>query len=366
MHIRIRHVTAVVLFFLIILTGHFGGSLTHGSDYLSFSSLEKENTIVQKLIPDVQEAELYTDLVQPLLQTKCYSCHGKNKQKGGLRMDDSARLWKGGKDGIVLIAGKPDESEMIKRLLLPRNHEDHMPPKEKSQLNEQEIALLHWWIASGAPFHRKVKDLPQTEKLKTVLVSFQGTGPIETISDIPTQGVEGANQEAIKKLKDKGVVVLPVSQTSNYLMVSFVTVDSVIDEDIRLLQPLQKQLVWLKLGNTFISDSSLSTLAKFKNITRLQLEHTNISDTGVAQLRSLQNLQYLNLVGTRVTAKGIMLLKELKNLQAIYLYQTGVQSTEWTALKNNFPGVNVDSGGYVVPIFQSDTTEVTPKKTPKN
>ena len=277
-------------------------------------------------------------------------------------MDDSARLWKGGKDGIVLVAGKPDESEMIKRLLLPRNDDDHMPPKEKPQLNDQEVALLHWWISAGAPFNKKVKELPQTEKQKTVLISFEGAGPETAISDIPVKPVEAANPDVIDRLRKKGIVVLPVSQNSNYLMASFVTLDSVVDNDLAVLEPLQKQLVWLKLGNTYISDSSLSMLTRFKNLTRLQLDHTKVSDTGLVQLRSLENLQYLNLVGTQVTAKGVMSLKGLKNLQSMYLYQTNVSSAEWAGLKNNFPGVNIDSGGYVVPIFESDTTEVKMKK----
>jgi uncharacterized membrane protein/mono/diheme cytochrome c family protein len=359
----LRQSTSILLFLLIVLTGHFGGSLTHGSDYLSFSGSDKSDSIYRKPIPDVQEAVLYADVVQPLLQSKCYSCHGKNKQKGGLRMDDSARLWKGGKNGIVLVAGKADESEMIKRLLLPRNHEDHMPPKEKPQLNEQEIAVLHWWIASGASYHKKVKELQQTEQVKPALLSFQRTGLEEKlVSDIPASPVKKADDVAINKLREKGIVVLPVSQNSNYLVVSFVTADSIQHKDILLLLPLQQQLVWLKMGSTLIRDSSLSVISNFKNLTRLHLDHTNITDTGLAYIRSLNNLQYLNLVGTRVTSQGVLSLKELKNLRSVYLYQTLIKSNEWVTLKNNFPGVLIDSGGYKVPMFASDTTEVTQKK----
>ena len=358
-----RQGVSVVLCLLIVLTGHFGGSLTHGSDYLSFSGSDSSDAISKKPIPDVQEAVLYTDIVQPLLQSKCYSCHGKNKQKGGLRMDDSARLFKGGKDGIVLIAGKAAESEIIKRLLLPRNHEDHMPPKEKPQFNEHEIAVLHWWIASGAPFHKKVKELPQAEKLKPTLLSFQGTGVEKiSVSDIPAEPVKNADEKAINTLREKGIVVLPVAQNSNYLMVSFVTAGSIQDKDILLLLPLQQQLVWLKLANTHITDSALAAIAKFKNLTRLQLDHTNITDTGLAHLRSMSNLQYLNLVGTRVTSQGLLSLKELKNLQSVYLYQTLVKPSEWAKLKNNFPGTHIDTGGYSLPTLEGDTSELRSKK----
>lgn len=361
--LRLRQGMSVLLFLVVVLTGHFGGTLTHGSDYLSLSAAGKTEATVQKSIPDIQEAVVYADIVQPLLQTKCYSCHGKNKQKGGLRLDDSLRLLKGGKDGIVLVKGKPDESEMIKRLLLPRNHEDHMPPKEKPQLNEGEIAVLHWWIASGVPFHKKVKEIQQPEKLKPILLSFQGKGiEKELASDIPVEAVKKGDEKLINELKKKGIVILPVAQNSNYLLANFITADSVRDKDIAQLLPLQQQLVWLKLGNTGITDSSLALLSRFKNISRLQLDHTNITDTGVAYLQSLKNLQYLNLVGTRITLNGLLPLKELKNLQSVYLYQTLIKSSEWPTLKTYFPNTAIDSGGYIVPVFSGDTSEVKEEK----
>lgn len=358
-----RNSVSIILFLLIVVTGHFGGSLTHGSDYLAVTGSGETGDIAHKPIPNVQEAVLYTDIVQPLLQSKCYGCHGRNKQKGGLRMDDSARLFKGGKDGIVLIAGKADESELMKRLLLPRNHDDHMPPKEKPQLNEQEIAVLHWWIAAGAPFHKKVQDLPQTEKIKPALLSFENVGSQEkTPDEIPLEPVKPADEKAIESLKKKGVVVLPVSQNSNYLMANFVAVDSILDSDLNLLLSLQQQLVSLKLGNTSIGDSSLFIIAKCKKITRLHLENTKITDAGIANLKSMKNIKYLNLVGTSVTAQGVLALKELKNLRAIYLYQTLITPGEWGMIRNNFPKIHIDSGGYIVPTLESDTTEFKLKK----
>jgi hypothetical protein len=124
-------IAIVSLLLLLFGTGHFGGSLTHGSDYLSaaFSSDEDSVTTQQKIIPNIQEATVYADIVQPMLQSKCYSCHGTKKQKGGLRVDDPQLLIKGGKDGEVIFPGKAEESELVKRLLLAREDEDHMPPK---------------------------------------------------------------------------------------------------------------------------------------------------------------------------------------------------------------------------------------------
>jgi len=173
-----KKLLSIGLLIFVFVTGHLGGSLTHGSDYYTkplaeIFSNDTFSTAAIKPIPNVQEAYAYKDVVKPILATKCYSCHGPNKQKGGLRMDDSLRLMKGGKDGIVIEPGKADVSEIIKRMLLPADDDDHMPPKEKSQPTKEQIALIHWWIDNGADLAKKVKDLKQPDKIKPVLLALQ-------------------------------------------------------------------------------------------------------------------------------------------------------------------------------------------------
>jgi uncharacterized membrane protein len=134
----------LLLVIMITLTGHFGGSLTHGEDYLTsaFGNYSSEQKI--KPIANVQEAMVYEDIIQPILANKCYSCHSSRKQKGGLRLDDIEWILKGGKNGKVVKPGDAGESEIIHRTQLPREHEDHMPPKEKTQPSKMQIQLLKW------------------------------------------------------------------------------------------------------------------------------------------------------------------------------------------------------------------------------
>lgn len=362
-----KKILSVGLLILIMITGHLGGSLTHGSDYLTkplkniFRNDSSSNTAI-KPIANVQEALVYNDVIQPILNTKCYACHGPNKQKGGLRMDDSLKLIKGGKNGIVIEPNNADSSEMIKRLLLAMDNEDHMPPKEKPQPSESQIAILHWWIETGADFAQKVKNLNQPDKIKPILLALQQATDIKKKStDIPATMVKKADNNIIDQLIQEDVLVSPVAQNNNYLMANFVTDTFISKVDMQLLLALKKQLIWLKLGFTNISDSNLETISKLNNLTRLSLEHTNISDKGLALLRSLQNLQYLNLVGTKVTAQGVLQLKKLKALQSMYLYQTNIGKADWGILNNAFPKVQIDSGGYSVPLLATDTTVV---KTP--
>jgi mono/diheme cytochrome c family protein/uncharacterized membrane protein len=358
--------SSLCLIILVTITGHLGGSLTHGSGYLTegFNKEEHKGPAI-KPIANVPEAVLYSDAIQPLFQARCYTCHGPNKKKGKLRLDTPEFILLGGEDGKALVPGKPDEGEMMKRLLLPVNNKDHMPPSEKPQLTQNEIALLHWWIATGADFTKKIKDLAQTDKIKPVLDALQ-TGSSATdnpLADIPQADVKKADDKAIENLKRAGVIVVPVTQNSNYISASFVTVSSGTDTLLKLLQPVQTQLVWLNLGNSNITDTSMRIIGQFGNITRLHLNNTAITDSGLAKLKSDTNLHYINLVHTSVTAKGVSELHNLKNLRSIYLYQSAVDRMDWPALKTLFPKTLLDSGGYTVPTLKTDTTEVKyPKK----
>lgn len=354
------NLVAVVLVVLITLTGHYGGSLTHGSDYIS-SALKDDGKGKAAIPPvaNVQQAMAYTHMIQPLLQNRCYSCHGAEKQKGKLRLDGKDFIFKGGEDGKTLVPGSAEESELIKRLLLPSTNNDHMPPKEKPQLTPEEIALLQWWVQQGADFNKKVQDLKQSEKDKALLLSFQtGAAKKENkLVDIPAAEVSKADAAALEKLKQAGVVVIPVLGGSNYLSASFVTAKADV-EVLKLLEPLKKQLIWLNLANTAIDDKGMENIAKLDNLIRVNLSRTKVTDKGVTLLKGIKHLQYVNLVGTKVTAKGVQELKPLKELNSIYLYQSGVTKADEASLKKVFAKVTLDFGGYVVPTLEKDTTEV--------
>ena len=301
---------------LIIITGHLGGSLTHGSDYL-WKGLGSDSTESgagpYKNLPNVQEAYAYTDIIQPLLQNKCYGCHGPRKQKGKLRLDQPDFILKGGKDGKAIVPSNPDEGEMMHRLELPREDEDHMPPKEKSQLRESDIAIIHWWIQQGASFDKKVKDLPQDQKIKEILAALENRKEDAVLAtDLPDEPVEMAGESAIQKLRERGIVILPLAENTNYLMVNFISADSVTDKDLALLVPIRKQLLWLRLSGKPVTDEGMKTIAQLNNLVRLFLDQTNITDKGLAELKSLSKLKYLNLSGTKITAQGLSSLKDLK------------------------------------------------------
>lgn len=95
--------------------------------------------------------------VQPLLAEHCLECHGPDDSKGGLVLTHrelALKALKSGAHGIV--PGRPDESEMIVRLLSTDPDEQMPPPKhrEKHPLKARDIEVLKKWIAEGARFEQ--------------------------------------------------------------------------------------------------------------------------------------------------------------------------------------------------------------------
>ncbi len=354
---------SAILIVLISITGHLGGSLTHGSDYLTapLNSGNAKNGITIPPIPNVQEAFVYQNAIQPLLKNRCYSCHGSEKQKGKLRLDEEAYILKGGEDGNTIIKGKAEESELIKRLLLPLAHKDHMAPKEKPQLTENEIKLLKWWIDNGADFKKKFKELPQSENMKLVLIGLQkGESANEQpkTSEIPAEEVDMVDQEILKKFTTKGITISPVAQNTNYLSANFINAESMDKDVLDLIKSIEKQLIWLRLENKNVSDQTLNAIKNCKKLTKLSLNYTAITDAGLANLKDLDQLQSLSLVGTNISSKGIEQLKKLKNLKFLYVYQTKVSKADLINIKKLLPKVNIDTGNYKIPFLAKDTTEV--------
>ncbi len=88
--------------------------------------------------------------IRPILEAHCTKCHGKEKQKGELRLDSPAAIRKGGDSGEPLfVAGKRDESHLYK-LVSRHDPDEAMPPKEKDALSKEEIERIGRWIEQGS------------------------------------------------------------------------------------------------------------------------------------------------------------------------------------------------------------------------
>jgi hypothetical protein len=94
--------------------------------------------------------------IKPILSENCYFCHGPDagKRKAKLRLD-TFKGATGERDGVMaIVPGKPDESELMARILSADPDEVMPPPKAKLKLSEREKKLLSQWITSGAEYQR--------------------------------------------------------------------------------------------------------------------------------------------------------------------------------------------------------------------
>ena len=90
-----------------------------------------------------KQIELFEKDVRPLLRTKCLSCHGPDKQAGGLRLDSLQSALKGGDSGPAIVPGDAAKSLLVKAVRFD-DPDLQMPPKD--QLAAKEIQALTWWI----------------------------------------------------------------------------------------------------------------------------------------------------------------------------------------------------------------------------
>ena len=88
--------------------------------------------------------------VRSILSEHCFQCHGLDQQKSKLRLDFEEFAHKGGKSGLAaVVPGKPDHSEMIRRVT--DRGEDRMPPKGK-RLSKAQADTLRRWIEEGGKY----------------------------------------------------------------------------------------------------------------------------------------------------------------------------------------------------------------------
>lgn len=160
----------IVLVIVLTVASHFGGSLTHGSDFLSWPKSPPVAT-TPRTETEWLAQPVYAAVIQPLFSKYCFSCHGEKKSKGGLRMDTVEHLVRGGDSGSPIDPPGADYSLLGKRLNLPVDHEDHMPPGGKPQLTAAQVTLVKWWLDAGAPIDGTVSDLKPTPEIMAAITS---------------------------------------------------------------------------------------------------------------------------------------------------------------------------------------------------
>ncbi len=170
--------------------------------------------------------------VRPLLSKNCFSCHGRDEdhRQAELRLDLGAAAvapLPSGKRAIV--PGKPDESELIRRLT-STDDDVRMPPKERGvRLSPEQVKLLRTWIEQGAAYTDHWSFIPPVPQ------------PLPTVGD-PSWPANGIDFFVRARLEQAGLK--PSPRADRYALIRRVSLD------LRGLPPTPAEV------DAFISDTS--------------------------------------------------------------------------------------------------------------
>lgn len=329
--------TLVVSAVAIIVTGHLGAEITHGKGFLT-EPYRKQLQAKAIIIENPDSAIVFRDVIQPILNEKCASCHNDNKAKNDLILTDYKSLVKGGESEDCLVPGNADKSLLYKYALLPMEDSLHMPPKGKQQLDKAEIALIRWWINSGAKADEQYVNLPKVDTIHPIMLSlFKPKKGLDLLE------IAFADQEKIKALNNPYRTVQQLSATRPYIAVFAGSRNNFTTQDLAELKEIREQVVSIDLGNSNITDQDLKIVSQFPHLQKLHLQNNAIGDEGIRQLSGLSFLESLNLSGTKITPQALKELSRLKALKKIFLYNTGVPEDHIWALKKNNPSLELYS-----------------------
>jgi mono/diheme cytochrome c family protein len=299
------------------------------------------------------DAVTYAKNVQPVLADRCYSCHGAEKQKGGLRLDSIEGIIKGGKKGPILTPGNPSKSTLYSLTLLPAGDDDRMPAKG-DPLTQAQTDALREWIAAGAIFNGIAVAAPAPDKEAKPVAAAASLHLEPTDIDQASAKLSKPDAGEIKILKDAGAVISNISATGTALEVDLSHLEQPLNAgQLKHLESLANHVFWLDLHGSAITDAGLVSVAKCKNLQRLNLSRTAITDAGLATLKGNAQLKSLNLVSTAITDAGLSHLAAFKKLEKLYLMQSKVTESGMEKLAKTLPELTINHG----PHFSTVTVE---------
>ncbi len=315
----------------VLLTGHWGADLTHGENFLLAPILKEEQETLA-----LNEAEVFRDVVQPILQAKCISCHKEGKIKGELRMDLVEHIKKGGKSGPFVVPGDFEKSLLVTRINLPIEEKEHMPPKNKIQLTEEEKTILMDWVYSGASFDLKLEEMDQQTDL------FQLAS--QKFRKEESYDFNSADPESILELNNFFREVSPLYPESPALVVSYFGISAFDPNSLDELKKIGKQIIQLNLNKMPLGGVSFRFLSNFPNLRELQANFTNLTSEEISEIAKVESLTSLAISGNDIDEKSLTSLGQMKGLEKLFLWQTGLSDEEKEQLKKELPDTQIEYG----------------------
>lgn len=164
-------------------------------------------------LPALAHALDFNRDVRPVLAQQCFTCHGMDDhgRKGKLRLDLSKSAYGSGKSGeIAIVPGKPDASEVVKRILSTDEDEVMPPPHTKKVLSDKEKNILRQWIAEGAKYEAHWAYTAPVQKFKLQdSGSKPSRGQLETLNPKPETQLHPIDHFIRERLEKEGLTPAP-------------------------------------------------------------------------------------------------------------------------------------------------------------
>ena len=373
----------IVCAVLVGLGSHFGGAMVYGNGYLTkvlFAPRTEKlaaagDPASQETKPANQEAEVaseaasdakprdsesipsiddlgipiddgsvrtvsFTADVLPILEERCVECHGPDKVKGSLRLDSAAEVFAGDAEWWSVIPGQPEDSLLLQRVELPPDDPDVMPPKG-DLLTPEQIETIRSWIAAGAPHAGATTATDVAEVASQAPAPDpESADPAVTAPEVPSPPSIDAIQAAVDSLRERQVVVGPISQSDKEFEINASLVKPPFsDEDLARLDGLQPVLAWANFARSDLTDQGIAPLRDFLLITKLRLDNTQLGDGVVDTLLALPSLEWLNMYGTKLTDAGLARLAAHPGLTRLYCNDSGVTAAGVVAARQGREGL---------------------------
>tara|TARA_A100001011_G_scaffold134400_1_gene141728 strand:- start:2794 stop:4083 length:1290 start_codon:yes stop_codon:yes gene_type:complete len=318
-----------IIVVLLTLTGHYGGNLTHGETYLVDYAPENIKELVVKknkhVELEIDSVEIYNDLIQPIFNQKCVSCHNKEIFRGNLNMDSYSNLLKGGSSGNPINKSDPRKSLLIKRITMPTSDLKYMPP-DGEPVSFDEIKTLIWWINNLDKSNDNLASLKVEDDIKESLemlysINFKEKQWFEKII------VEKLDESLIQGIDNTIFQIKYVSDDKKFLSVKYLK-KNVSLGDIEKLEKIRGNITYFTAKSSNLSNDMIKSISNFENLVKLEIQDNNINDESIEILQSLNNLEILNIHKTKITSKAIDALKKFKNLKRAYVWGTSISKSE--------------------------------------
>lgn len=320
-------------------TGYRGGQISLGEHHLTeFMPGPLRNLLGVTVSPAIDPAigggsTFYGARIQPIFAGHCLTCHGPEKRKSGLRLDNYAAVMRGGKHGIVVKTGDVRGSDLFRRITLSPADDNFMPKGGKPPLSADQVKLIELWIAGGASGTASLDSIQGaptgSESSMRAEVEFEKID----FAEVAKHRAEIAPILATLKQRFPNVLDYESRGSADLVVNALVMGDRFKDDDLAALAPLAKHIVVADFSRTAITDRSAVTIAGMKRLRVLRLMHTRIGDQTVKSLAGLDQLESLSVFDTAVTPAALPALERLPNLRRLYAGQTAISAANSNALK---------------------------------